>query len=145
MSTKTALPALLAMLAGCAAHHVHTGNSQLVLREKSPGLFVGHTDEGQVVIAASHYDAMNGLAVMDTDLGLDKRNDVTSGAMMCRREVPTGSHVPHWMCRYVDDMAHERQLTLNTLQQPFLSPSGNSQGGAGFLGAGGPASKTQVK
>jgi hypothetical protein len=143
MTGRTAVPALLALTVGCAAH-VKSGNSTLVLREKSPGLFVGHTDEGEVVIAASHYDAMNGLAVLDADLGLQPRNDVTSGTMICRREVPTGSHVPHWMCRYTDDMAHERQLTLNTLQQPWLSPSGSASGGGG-VGSGGAAAKTQQR
>ncbi len=136
---------LTVLLSACAATHKYSATPTLVLREKSPGLFVGHTDEGEVVVAASHYDAMNGLAVMDTDLGLQPRNDA-SGAMLCRREVPTGSHVPHWMCRYEDDVAHERQLTLNTLQQPWLSPSSSSAGGGGgFLGAGGPAAKTQQR
>jgi hypothetical protein len=139
MRAKVALPALLCLTAGCAAH-LHRGTSQLVLREKSPGLFVGHTDDGEVVVAASHYEAMNGLAVMDTDLGLQPRNDVTSGAMICQREVPTGSHVPHWACRYTDDIAHERQVVLNTLQQPWLSPSGSGGVGGGILGSGGGAS-----
>ena len=143
MTARAAIPALLLM--GCAAQYARVPKSQLVLMEKSPGLFVGHTDEGEVVVAASHYDAMNGVAVMDTDLGLQKRNDVTSGAMICRREVPTGSHVPHWMCRYTDDLAHERQLTLNTLQQPWLAPSGNSAGGGGILGGGGASAKTQQR
>ncbi|HUJ24654.1 MAG TPA: hypothetical protein VLW85_01450 [Myxococcales bacterium] len=130
MLPKTALLALFAILSACAAmHHRAASNSTLVLREKSPGLFVGHTDDGQVVIAASHYDAMNGLAVEDVDLGLEARKG-GNGAMICRREVPTGSHVPHWMCRYTDDMEHERQMVLNTLQQPFLSPSGAQTGGA---------------
>jgi hypothetical protein len=143
MIARAAVAALLLM--GCAAQHARSGNSTLVLREKSPGLFVGHTDEGEVVIAASHYDAMNGLAVVDTDLGLQRRNDVSSGAMICRREVPTGSHLPHWMCRYTDDLAHERQLTLNTLQQPWLAPSGGGAGSGGIMGPGGTSNTTKQR
>ena len=78
-------------------------------------------------MAATHYDAMNGLAVLDSDLGVPHRND-SSGAMLCKREMPTGTHVPHWMCRYVDDIAHERQIVLNTLQQPAYNPSGPGVG-----------------
>lgn len=143
MLSKTALLALFAILSACAAHH-RAGNSTLVLREKSPGLFVGHTDDGQVVIAASHYDAMNGLAVEDTDLGLEARKGGNS-AMICRREVPTGSHLPHWMCRYTDDMEHERQMVLNTLQQPFLSPGGQAGGGMFTSTGGGTVSKAQQR
>jgi len=144
MTPKTALFMLVVVLSACAAQRRYGGSHSLVLQEKSPGLFLGHAEDGQVVIAASHYDAMNGLAVEDTDLGLPKRNDV-SGAMLCRREVPTGSHVPHWMCRYVDDVAHERQLTLNTLQQPFAAF--NSGGGAGMsmTQGGGSVSRTQQR
>ncbi|HUJ26333.1 MAG TPA: hypothetical protein VLW85_09960 [Myxococcales bacterium] len=135
MTPKLAILSVLLSVA-CAAHvrQASTAN-KMVMYEKSPGMFVGHTDEGEVVVAASHYDAMNGLAVMDTDLGLEKRKD-GSGAMLCRREVPTGSHVPHWMCRYTEDMEHERQLTLNELQRPFLSPSVNT-GAGGASGASG--------
>lgn len=134
MTPKLALLSALLSVA-CAAHTRAAATNKVVMFEKSPGMFVGHTDDGEVVVAASHYDAMNGLAVMDTDLGLEKRKD-GDGAMLCRREVPTGSHVPHWMCRYVDDVERERQLTLNELQRPFLSPSTNT-GGSGIAGVGG--------
>jgi hypothetical protein len=145
MLPKTALLALFALLSACAAHKRYAGNQTLVLREKSPGLFVGHSEDGQVVIASSHYDAMNGLAVEDVDLGMEKRKG-GNGAMICRREVPTGSHMPHWMCRYTDDVEHERQVTLNTLQQPWLSPTGGQGGGVGILGTGsGSNSKTQQR
>jgi len=119
MTSKTAV--LFVLLAACAANR-RTAPSPVILQEKSPGLFVGHSEDGEMVVAATHYDAMNGLAVLDTDLGLSARND-GSGEMRCRREVPTGSHVPHWVCMYVEDIAHERQLTLNALQQPALAPS----------------------
>lgn len=142
MIPKAAGLGLFVVLSACAAHRY--GSSTLVLREKSPGLFVGHSQDGQVVIAASHYDAMNGLAVVDTDLGLPGRKD-TSGAMICRREMPTGTHVPHWMCRYTDDLAHERQLTLNTLQQPMLSPSIGSAQGIAVIQGNGTMSHTQQR
>ena len=145
MLPKTALLALFALLSACAAHKRYAGNQTLVLREKSPGLFVGHSEDGQVVIASSHYDALHGLAVEDVDLGMEKRKG-GNGAMICRREVPTGSHMPHWMCRYTDDVEHERQVTLNTLQQPWLSPTGGQGGGVGILGTGnGSNSKTQQR
>jgi hypothetical protein len=143
MIPRTAGLGLFVILTACAAHR-NVNSSTLVLREKSPGLFVGHSQDGEVVIAASHYDAMNGLAVVDTDLGLPSRKD-TSGAMICRREMPTGTHVPRWACRYTDDLAHERQLTLNMLQQPMLSPNiGGSQGMSVSQGNG-TASHTQQR
>lgn len=144
MIPKTAGLGLCAVLSACAAHRNVSSSSTLILREKSPGLFVGHSQDGQVVIAASHYDAMNGLAVEDTDLGLPSRKD-TSGAMICRREMPTGTHVPHWMCRYTDDLAHERQLTLNLLQAPALSPSFGSAQGMAVTQGSGTVSRTQQR
>ncbi len=87
---------------------------------------------------------MNGLAVVDTDLGLPSRKD-TSGAMICRREMPTGTHVPHWMCRYTDDLAHERQLTLNMLQQPMLSPNIGGAAGMSVSQGNGSTSHTQQR
>ena len=142
MPTRTATLALFAVLSACAAHR--SSGSTLVLREKSPGLFVGHSEDGEVVIASTHYDAMNGLAVIDSDLGIDSRRG-GDGAMVCKREMPTGTHVPHWMCRYVDDLAHERQLVLNTLQQPALSPSISQGPGIAASMGGGTASKTQAR
>ncbi len=135
MRSKIGLMMTLAVFSACAAQrNVH--GAGVLLSEKAPGLFVGHSETGEVVVAATHYDAMNGVAVLDTDLGLEARKDGV-GAMMCRRELPTGTHVPHWLCRYVEDAAHERQLTLNILQQPSLSPSTSASGGmAGSLGPG---------
>ena len=143
MLPKTALLALFVVSSACAAHR-NASKGPLVLREKSPGLFVGHTDDGQVVIAASHYDAMNGVALVDTDLDLPA-NRSGSGAMICRREMPTGTHVPHWMCRYTDDIEHERQVTLNILQQPMLSPSLGGSQGVSMTQGNGVASKTQQR
>ena len=144
MIPKTAVLGLVVVLSACAAHRT-VNSGVLVLREKSPGLFVGHSDSGEVVIAASHYDAMNGLAVADVDLGLPGRT-TGNGAMLCRREMPTGTHVPHWMCRYVEDLEHERQLTLNTLQQPMLAPSVASGGGMnGSVGSGSVSGHTQTR
>jgi hypothetical protein len=143
---KTAALGLLVVVSACAAHRnaAPAGPAGMVLQEKAPGLFVGHTDTGQVVLAATHYDAMNGLAVLDTDLGLEARRE-GSGAMMCRREVPLGSHLPHWACRYVDDIAHERQLTLNTLQQPFTSLGGGGSQGMSVTQGSGPTGHTQQR
>jgi len=145
MLPKTALLALFVVVTACAAHH-RRGTGELVLREKSPGLFVGTSETGETVIAASHYDAMNGLALVDTDLGLEARK-AGSGAMICRREVPTGSHVPHWMCRYTEDIEHERQLTLNTLAQPFATANVGGGGGVAVSSGsgGGAGTRTQQR
>jgi hypothetical protein len=141
---KTSILGLSIALCACAApQHVNLASRKLLLQEKAPGVFVGHSETGEVVIAASHYDAMNGVAVADVDLGLAP-NKSGSGGMLCRREVPTGSHVPHWFCRYTEDMAAERQFTLNMLQQPMLSP--NVQSGGMAVGAGhGSAGRNQQR
>jgi hypothetical protein len=140
---KSVLLSSLIALCACATEHPSLATRKLLLQEKAPGVYVGHDEWGKVVIAASHYDAMNGVAVADTDLGLE-HNRTGSGGMLCRREVPTGSHVPHWFCRYTEDMEHERQYTLNLLQAPMFSPGG--QTGGGFSGQGsGSASRTQQR
>lgn len=63
--------------------------------------FVGHTPSGELVVAAHHYDAMNGLAVTADEIDATSTEDGTQ--LLCRREVITGSHYPEWICRYKDD------------------------------------------
>jgi hypothetical protein len=38
--------------------------------ERHPPLFIGHSNDGEVVVAATHLDAMNGLAVSASDIGV---------------------------------------------------------------------------
>jgi hypothetical protein len=83
-------------------------------------LFVGHTQSGEVVVAATHYDAMSGLATTDVDLGLEARKDA-GGAMLCAREMTTGSHYPRWICRYKDDVVAVRERLQTDIAAPRLS------------------------
>jgi len=102
----------------------------------SPGLFVGHSDTGDVVVAATHYLAMAGLATTDTDLGLPGRA-WGSGDMLCKREMLTGTHVPRWVCRYQDDIDAERERLHSALSVPRFNP-GKSAFGAPITGGAGP-------
>ena len=80
---------------------------QLVERgDPAHPVYVGRGEDGEIVIAARHYDAMNGLAVAAADLGA-KPGDL----LMCTREMLTGTHVPKWICRYPSEAERERQAT----------------------------------
>src|SRR3954462_4355979 len=84
----------------------HTNKSNALQRKGGDrALFVGHTPDGQMVVAAHHYDAMNGLAITSDEIDAASTEDGTQ--LACRREVVTGSHYPQWFCRYKED--HERQ------------------------------------
>jgi hypothetical protein len=135
----TALPGILFLLAACAGPQRFVRPGPLVLSESenSPRLFVGHSQSGQIVVAASHYDAMAGLATTDTELGLGPRSGNRSGRMLCAREIPTGSHVPRWFCRYQDDIEQSRLETQNALVAPVLSPSRRQGSPASLPGSGG--------
>ena len=85
------------------------------------------------MLAASHYDAMTGLATTDQDLGLAARK-AGDGEMLCQREMPTGTHVPRWTCRYARDMERTRQQAHDWLDRPQLSYGG--QRGLPMLGTG---------
>ena len=74
---------LFAMMSACAGANRNAVPADLQRADGSPGLFVGHTNYGEVVVAATHYDAMSGLATTDTDLGLPARKD-GSGKMLVR-------------------------------------------------------------
>lgn len=135
---RSAILGLLVLVSGCAGNRASSNirTQGIELTEKGHGLFVGHTDNGDVVVAASHYNAMNGLAVLDTDLGVPVAQ--SSGMMLCQRRVVTGSHMPHWLCMYQDDIDREREKTVDDM----LSPVGrvhiqNGGGTAAALGQGG--------
>jgi hypothetical protein len=107
------------VLAGCAGPQ-RNGQVEILNRSES-GLFVGHSTNGDVVIAATHYGAMSGLATTADELGLKANEKDNDSKMLCQREMPTGTHVPRWVCRYQGDVARERQLTRDWLDQPRLS------------------------
>jgi hypothetical protein len=122
---------------------VLTPDGELTQAASSPRLFVGHSDTGQVVLAASHYEAMGGMAVQDTDLGLPASKN-TSGKMLCDREMLTGTHVPRWVCRYQDEVDKNRAETQASLQGPRLDFGVNgAKASAGVASRGGGAGRQQ--
>jgi hypothetical protein len=132
---RKAVLALFVLLSACASNRASSSaRAPIELTEKGHGLFVGHTDNGDVVIAATHYNAMNGLAVLDTDLGIPAKD--SQGLMLCAREVVTGTHLPHWMCRYQRDIDRERLDTELGLGLPLAGPHVQQGGPAISLGQG---------
>ncbi len=119
-------------IAGCAGSHRNIEQYDLMRSSQSP-LYVGRSQTGEVVLAASHYDAMTGLATTDQDLGLAARK-AGDGEMLCQREMPTGTHVPRWTCRYARDMEQARRQARDWLDRPQLSYGG--QRGLPLLGTG---------
>jgi len=109
------------VLAGCAGPQKAVEVDSLDRMDS--GLFVGHSTNGDIVIAATHYSAMAGLATTAQELGIPGSKD-KDGAMLCSREMPTGTHVPRWICRYEDDIRRERELTRDWLDTPRLSFAG---------------------
>ena len=114
------ISALCVVVAGCAGSQREAQIDNLRMVSNAPGMFVGHSVEGDVVVAATHYDAMTGLATTDEQLGLKARKG-SDGQMLCQREMPTGTHVPLWTCRYVEEMAEIRRQTQDWLSQPHRS------------------------
>ncbi len=99
MLSRTAGLGLVLLLSACAGT---TKNKVLVLESpRSPGLFLGHSVDGDVVVAQSG-----------------------SGEMLCRREMLTGTHVPRWICRYQEDIDADRERLHSDLSMPRFSPAG---------------------
>ena len=86
------------LLAACATATAPAGPAHAV--------YVGHSETGEPIFCASHYDAMNGLAVAASGAG-------GADDLLCSREVLTGTHVPHWICRYASDAALTRERMLD--------------------------------
>lgn len=124
---------LVVFLSACAGNRAQTRPDSIELTEKGHGLFVGHTDNGDVVVAATHYNAMNGLAVLDTDLGVPAKD--SAGLMFCQRMVVTGTHLPHWICRYQDAIDRERAASQNDLNAPLGGVHLPKSGPAMILGS----------
>lgn len=109
MIRLTAIPICVAL--GCASNRAATP-----LRLKGePGqpLYVGHSDTGEVVVAANHFDAMRGLAVSSSDVG-----GSGDALLVCSREVLTGTHLPHWICRHPKEVDEDRASSQRYLLQP---------------------------
>ena len=101
----------LLALAACAANHKEV---QLAERgDKAHPHYVGRSDSGDVVLSASHYQAMSGMAVAAPDVGGEGQDP-----LFCAREMPTGTHVPKWVCRYPKQVDQGRIETQNALIQP---------------------------
>jgi hypothetical protein len=144
---RSASVTLFVVLTACASNRAsQTRSDTIVLTEKAHGLFVGHTDDGEVVVSATHYNAMNGLAILDTDLGIPASQ--SGGMMLCSRQVYTGSHLPRWICRYQADLDAERATTQDDLARPMGAVHLQQGGPAATLGVGGgggPHSKTAAQ
>jgi hypothetical protein len=84
-------------------------------REGAHPLYVGRGSDGEVVMATTHHDAMNGLAVASQDIGVSSRQD-DSGDLICKRETITGTHLPQWICRYKSDVEQDRMRTQMMLE-----------------------------
>jgi len=114
MAPKTPGLLLVILLPACAGTSRNTRQIELSSLEGSPGLYLGHSVDGEVVVAATHYDAMGGLATTDVELGLPARKN-GSGKMLCARQTVTGTHIPQWICRYHEDVEAERHATQTDL------------------------------
>ena len=135
MAPKTPGLLLVILLPACAGTSRNTRQIELSSLEGSPGLYLGHSVDGEVVVAATHYDAMSGLATTDTDLGLPARKD-GSGKMLCAREVATGSHFPRWSCRYQQDVEAERHRLHSEFDAPRLAIGRASAGSTATVNLG---------
>src|SRR5438270_1077463 len=107
--------ATLLVLSGLIACAASQQRSVPLIERGDPAhpVYVGRGDAGEIVVAASHYDAMNGLAVAAADIGA-KEGDL----LICSREMITGTHVAKWYCRYPREMELERAATHDWLDKP---------------------------
>ena len=78
LARTAALVALV--LAGCASTQRNLDNYKMTRPGEAP-LYVGTSQSGEPVLAASHYHAMTGLATTDQDLGLEARKGALAPGM----------------------------------------------------------------
>jgi hypothetical protein len=115
------MPRLLLVAVAAAWACATTGKNREAL--EAPGnqnrIFVGHSNDGELLVSTSHRDAMHGLVVPGSELGIRKPGDPDGdGGVFCSREMLTGTHVPQWICRYVREMEEDRhraQIMLDNL------------------------------
>jgi hypothetical protein len=112
MAKIVALEVLLVLL-GCANQRVVRHDALEKRGDPAHPLYVGHSDTGDLVVAASHFDAMSGLAVAASDVG-----GKGGGQLFCARQMLTGTHVAKWICRYQSEIDAERMETQNYLDGP---------------------------
>jgi hypothetical protein len=84
-------------------------------REGAHPLYVGRGSDGELVMASTHHDAMNGLAVASEEISASGRKD-DSGELICKRETITGTHLPQWICRYKSELEQDRMRTQMMLE-----------------------------
>ncbi len=112
MTRIVALGALFASL-GCYSNNAAVKAKLAQHGDPDHPLYVGHSDKGEIVVAATHYDAMSGLAVTADEVG-----QKTKEGMICRREMLTGTHVPAWFCRFNKDVEEEARATQDWMDKP---------------------------
>lgn len=105
--------ALLA-IAACAAPSKSAVVQERQGQGASTGVFVGHGSDGELVMASTHYDSMNGLAVGSQQLEVTSGRD-EGGDFVCKRETITGTHMPQWICRYKKEVEEDRRRTQQML------------------------------
>ncbi len=112
-------------LLSCVSCYASTVKAKLKPQgELEHPLFVGTSVDGDLVVAASHYDAMRGVAIAADEIGENNKDGLT-----CAREMPTGTHVPAWYCRYDKEAEQERRATQDWLVKPRNGcPPGGSCG-----------------
>src|SRR4051812_13911535 len=122
MTRIVALGAVIALF-GCYSNNAAVKAKLVQKGDPNHPLYVGHTNKGELVLAATHYDAMNGLAVMADEVG----QKIAEG-MICRREMLTGTHVPTWVCRFQKEVDEEQRATQDWMDKPrnCIARCGNS-------------------
>jgi hypothetical protein len=124
--TKSSLLVSVLLLSACAARSKAAavpvaqgepaGEGTAARRDDAPPLRVGRGPAGELVMATTHHDAMNGLSVTRKELGASARKTDNSD-LVCTRETPTGSHLPEWICRYKSEVEEDRVRTRMMLEK----------------------------
>jgi len=112
MTRIVALGAALAIF-GCYSNNAAVKAKLIQKGDQAHPLYVGHSDKGDIVVAATHYDAMSGLAVSADEVG-----EKTAEGMTCRREMLTGTHVPTWVCRFNKEVEEEARAAQDWMDKP---------------------------
>jgi hypothetical protein len=112
--TKSLLGFALLAVAACAAPSKTAVADEKPGQGATAGVFVGHGTDGELVMASTHYESMNGLAVGSQQLGVTAGRD-EGGDFVCKRETVTGTHMPQWICRYKKEVEEDRLATQRML------------------------------
>jgi hypothetical protein len=121
--TKIILPGVAMLVFACAhgkaSPVAQTGGERAaeetaVNRGGDHPLYVGRGTDGELVMASTHHDAMNGVAVASSELGVTGKDDPD---LVCKRETITGTHVPQWICRFKSEVEQDRIRTQQMLDK----------------------------